>query len=213
MLSIPIRLDEWIEQGLPPAPIPGYIRGPYQHQKDNLGSLEPIFKMLLDPPKVTGFTQRLFEKTNIRRSTLSTWRINLLRDPAWRPMRHHYVTAHRVLTDDQERELATYIASEYIDPGFRYTDADFKIDAPRFYQRIVCKTEGEMSESELTNEQMREIESLTASSKFIQAFGARNRLSLRRPSFTRRPKATTEDMGGSSQKCTSSWANSPGIGS
>jgi hypothetical protein len=109
-------------------------------------------------------------------------------------MRHYYATAHRALTDDQETELATSIANKDIDSRFLYTEADFKIDALRFYQRIVCKTEGEMGKSELTDEQMREIESFTASSKFIQACRARNRLSLRRPSFKRRQKPTTENM-------------------
>jgi hypothetical protein len=88
MLSIPISLDKGIEQRLPPTPIPGDIRRPYQHHNNNLGS---------------------------RRPTLSTWRTNLLRDPAWRPMRHHDATAHRFLTDDQEREVGTDIANEYID--------------------------------------------------------------------------------------------------
>jgi hypothetical protein len=92
MLSISISLDEWIEQRVPPAPIPGDIHSPCEHHKDNLGSLEPIFKMLLNSPKVTGFTERLSEKTNIHRSTLSTWRRSLLRDPASPPMRHHDTT-------------------------------------------------------------------------------------------------------------------------
>jgi hypothetical protein len=109
-------------------------------------------------------------------------------------MRSHYAMVQRAHTDGQETELARYIASEYIDPRLMYTDANFKIDALQFDQEIVCRIEKETSERELTDEQMREIGSFGASSKFIQAFRARNWLSLRQPSFKRRSKAIREDM-------------------
>jgi hypothetical protein len=85
--------------------------------------------MLLDHPMVTGFTERLSDKTGIRRSTLSTWRLNRLRDPTWRPLRVRYSLRRRVLDDEQETQLAEFIATEYIDQGYLYTDADFRIDA------------------------------------------------------------------------------------
>jgi hypothetical protein len=196
MLSTPINLDEWIDRRLPSTPIPGYVRGPYRHHKDNLDALAVIFSMLLDAPKVTGLTQKLSEKTNIPRSTLSTWRLNLLHDPTWRPMRYHYPRARRAFTDEQEQELATSIADEYIDAGFLYTDADFKIDALRFYQLIMFRTNEAMGEKELTDDQMRKITAFTACAKLIQAFRARDRLSLRRSSLRRRPKATKAKMEG-----------------
>ena len=192
MLSIPINIDDWIDQQLAPRRPPGYIRGPYQHHKDNLGSLEPVFRMLLDHPQVTGFMERLSAKTAIHRSTLSSWRLNLLRDREWRPKRCHYSLARRVLNDEQETQLAELIAAEYIDQGYLYTDADFKVDALRYFQQIVFGIQP--GERELTDEEMAKVDKFTASPTFIAAFRHRNRLSLRRPSFKRRPTATQEQM-------------------
>lgn len=192
MLSSAIDLDLWLDQHLAPNPVPGYLRGPYQHHKDHLPELECVFQILLDSPKVTGFMEKLADKTGIRRSTLSTWKVNLMRNRDWRPRRYNYSLARRVLTDEQETELAQWIAAEYIDQGYLYTDADFKIDVLRYFQQIMLGTE--QDERELTVEQMANIESFTASPTFIAAFRARNRLSLRRPSFKRRPNTTQEQI-------------------
>jgi hypothetical protein len=97
--SLPDRLSYLLEVGRCPsqsistsqlAVHPGHIRGPYQRHKDTLGSLEPVFPMLLDHPQVTGFMERLSVKTAIHRLTLSSWRLNPLRDPEWGPKRCHY---------------------------------------------------------------------------------------------------------------------------
>jgi hypothetical protein len=90
MLSISIGLGKWIGQPLPATPIPGSIRGPCQHHKDTFKALETIFTTLFLTLKVAGFIERLSQKANIHRSTLSTWRIKIARDLAWRPMRCHY---------------------------------------------------------------------------------------------------------------------------
>jgi hypothetical protein len=72
------------------------------------------------------------------------------------------------MTDEQEQELATRIANQLIDPGFLYTDADFKINAFHFCPGIVCGIEGGGGERELTDQETRKILTLAASPKFIQ---------------------------------------------
>jgi hypothetical protein len=141
MLSRVFKLHEWLDQCNVPRVIPSYKRGPYQHHKDRLPELEPIFAVLLDHPDVPGFMMTLATRINVHRSTLSTWKRNLLEDPTWRPRREHYSLVQRIFTDLQELELSDRIATKYIDRGLFYSDADFKIDALRFYQEIVCRSE------------------------------------------------------------------------
>jgi hypothetical protein len=136
----------------------------------------------------------LAKRTKIGKSTLSTWKHNLLSDPTWRPKREHYGEAHQIFTREQEIELSTRIATNYIDKGLFYSDTEFKIDALRFHKEIVCRSEGIMPGMALSDRQMEQINKFKASWHFIQAFRHRNRLSLRRPSFKRRPKPTEADM-------------------
>jgi hypothetical protein len=133
MLPEVLTADSWIDQHLSPQQLSVYKRGPDKHHKDNLARLEPIFRMLQACPRVTGLMKALAKRTGISRSTLSTWKANLLSDPSWRPRRIHYASARRIFSDEQERELATRIATTYIAKGLFYTDADFKLDALRFY--------------------------------------------------------------------------------
>jgi hypothetical protein len=65
-----------------------------------------------------------------------------------------------------------------------------KLDALRFDQEIIYGNQAGKSATALTKEQMKAIDRFVATSGFIAAFRYRNRLSLRRPSFKRRPKAT-----------------------
>jgi hypothetical protein len=94
-----------------------YKRGPYEHHKDNLLKLEPIFKILQISPRSTGFMEALARRTSLSRSTLSTWKANLLANPSWRPMRIHYSFPQQAFPDEQDRELATGIAVSYIEKG------------------------------------------------------------------------------------------------
>jgi hypothetical protein len=136
--------------------------------------------------------ESLSRKADIRRSTLSTWRLNLLKNPTWRPRRSHYALAKRIFSDAQEDELAQRIAATYLSQGLFYSDADFKIDALRFYQETIYQDEG--ADGELTDQEMEAISKFTASSTFIRDFRYRNRISLRRPSFKRRRKVTNAEM-------------------
>jgi hypothetical protein len=196
MASDVFNLEQWFERHLPPAPISGYIRGPYQHHKDNLPELEPIFSILLDPPNVRGFLTALAKTTNICRQTVATWRQSLWRDPAWRPRREHYGEGHRTFTYLQERELIDRIEMNYIDKGLVYGDAEFKIDVLRFHYEIVCRSEGIIPGTALSDAQMDRINKFKASDHFIQDFRNRHRFSLRRPSFKRRPISTEADVQG-----------------
>jgi hypothetical protein len=118
-----------------------------------------------------------------------------LKGPTWRPRREYYSQAQRFFSREQELELSSRIAMKYIDRGLFYSDADFKIDALRFHAEIVLESEGIMPGTALISDaQMEEINKFKVSGPFIKAFRHRNRLSLRRPSFKRRPKATEADM-------------------
>jgi hypothetical protein len=81
MLSVPITADERIEQHFTPDERSVYKRGPYAHHKDNLSKMEPIFRVLQIPPRVTGFMNASARKASISRSTLSMWNVNLLANP------------------------------------------------------------------------------------------------------------------------------------
>jgi hypothetical protein len=137
----------------------------------------------------------LATRINVNYQTLATWKRNLLKYFTWRPRREHYSQAKRIFTCEQELELSSRIAMKYIDRGLFYSDADFRIDALRFYAEIVLESEGIMPGTAFMSDgQMEEINKFKASGPFIKASRHRNRLSLRRPSFKRRPKATEADM-------------------
>jgi hypothetical protein len=167
-----------------------YKRGPYEHHEDNLLKLEPIFKILQISPRITGFMDALARGTSISRSTLSTWKVNLLANPSWRPMRIHCSFPQRAFTDEQDRELATGIAVSSIEKGLFYTDAHFKIDAIKFYQKI----ETAAAEETRSIQSLEAAQSFAASPRFIQNFRHRNRPTLRRPSFKRRPRTTAQQI-------------------
>jgi hypothetical protein len=196
MASDVFNLEQWFEEQRPPARISGHIRGPYQHHKDNLPELEPIFSILLDPPNVRGFLTALAKRTNICRQTLARWRHSLLHDPTWRPRRDHYGDGHRTFTYLQERELPDRIETNYIDKGLFYSDAEFKIDVLRFHYEIVCRSGGIMPRTAFSDAQMERINKFKASDHFIQDFRNRHWFFLRRPSFKRRPTSTEADMQG-----------------
>jgi hypothetical protein len=63
-----------------------------------------------------------------------------------------------------------------------------------FCREIVCRSEGIMPGTALSDAQMEQINKFKASWHFIQDSRHRNRWSLRRPSFKRRPKPTKADV-------------------
>jgi hypothetical protein len=125
----------------------------------------------------------LAKRSNARRPTLSTQKRNLLSDHTWRPRRDQYAEAHRIFIPQSELELLNRIATKYVSKGPFHSDGEFEID-------FVCRSEGIMPGMALSDRQMEEINKLKTSGPFIQAFRNRNRLSLRSPSFKRRPKPT-----------------------
>jgi hypothetical protein len=128
MLSVPITADEWIEQRLTLDDLLVYQRAPYAHHKDILSRLEPIFRILQSPPRVTGFMDALARKTSISRSMLSKHKANLVANLPWRPMRINYSCGERPFRDEREHELVTPITVRDIDKGFLYSDANRSIN-------------------------------------------------------------------------------------
>jgi hypothetical protein len=78
MSSVPPTAESWLAQVLPPELLKHPIshRPPYQHHKDHMGELEPILRALSGTIPFGGLT-KLSLATNIRDSTLSSWKKKL----------------------------------------------------------------------------------------------------------------------------------------
>jgi hypothetical protein len=105
-----------------------------------------------------------------------------------------YADAHRAFTNEEESELRRRIVEQYVNKGLYYCDQDFQRDAIEFFEELRAKLEQEAREDPLAALRLDDLPVFKASSRFIQGFRKRQRLSLRRPSFKRRPKVTEEQI-------------------
>jgi hypothetical protein len=164
---------------------PIYRRQPYQHHKDHVGELEPVFRALSGAIPFGGLT-KLSLATNIRDSTLSSWKKKLESDQSWRPSRLAYRQPHRIFSDAQEDGLIRRIRTRFLDRGYYYCDEDFRLDALKFYEEIRSELEQRALVDDEARHRLERLPLFKASNRFTADFRARNRLSLRRPTLKRR---------------------------
>ena len=168
-----------------------YKRTPYQHHKDHLDILEPVFQWIAEDitaPKPRGSYAMLSAITKIKKTTLSTWKTNLRNDISWRPSRAHYGQHLRIFSPEQEFELVERIRRDYLEPGLFYSDQDFRTDALNFYWEQVferCKDDPTI---------VLRVPEFSCSVEFRQLFRERWRYRLRRPNMKRRPQISQEKI-------------------
>jgi hypothetical protein len=155
------------------------------HHKYHVQDLEPVFHALLTDIPFGGLT-KLSRATNIRDSTLFSWKKNLEQRPSWRPSRRAYGASRRIFSDAQEDELTRRIRTKFLDRGFYYCDEDFRLDALHFYEEIRSALEEQAQVDEEARLRLGALPLFKASNRFIADFRMRNRLSLRRPAMKRR---------------------------
>jgi hypothetical protein len=78
--------------------------------------LEPTFCVLATPTLPRGFIPRLSNYKKICIGTLYDWRRHLMIDPDWRPYEGRNFH-RRLLTDEQEQQVADIINKEFISQG------------------------------------------------------------------------------------------------
>ena len=186
-------VDKWLARHFPNDQLLAafYKREPYHSHKDHVQDLENVFAALSEPIPYGGLV-RLSTLTNIKPSTLSTWRVNLMNDPSWRPSRQAY--ARRTFSDAVEEEILNHIVNGFIEPGVYFCDQDFITVLQEMGQSLFDK-ERELAKTEEKRARIdRQAERFTCSPHFVRGFRRRHRLALRRPSFKRRPTVTQERM-------------------
>jgi hypothetical protein len=189
--------QEWIASFLSPHDIenPVYKRAPYRPHKDNLEGLAPIFRALSVPKLPRGCVPVLSKTVNIPPSTLYGWHEKLKVNPEWRPRRDHYAAAQRIFTDAEEYEFVHRLTLKYLDKGLYYSDTDFRGDVLEFHSAVMLRLEALAAKGDrMALLRANACGNFQASSRFIEGFRGRHKMSLRRPSFKRGPKVNEEDV-------------------
>jgi hypothetical protein len=193
MSSVPPTAEAWLEEVLGPdrSPCSLYRRPPYQHHKDHVDQLEPIFRALAGDVPFSGLS-KLSQALRISDSTLFNWKKNLRTNPSWRPSRRAYAIPRRIFTEEQEDILVQRIRTSYLDHGLYYCDEDFRHDALRFYEEIHAQLKLDAATNPDAQRRLLCLPLFKATVPFIRDFRLRNRFSLRRPALKKRCAATVE---------------------
>jgi hypothetical protein len=194
------HLTAWLEQFVSPEKIEGgvYRRRPYGHHKDRVKELEPYFQALAsDVPH--GGLSLIARITKVPIQTVSHWHGILSREPGWRPSRKAYGDAQRIFTDQEEWELVCRIQRRYLQPGLFLSDTVFRQEALRFRRDLVdrinarCPADAR-KDDQVYADRFRDLLEFKASQPFIAGFRRRHEISLRRPSFKRRPSVDADAL-------------------
>ena len=137
--------------------------------------LTHLFALLTVPLRYGELTS-LARANNIPTETLRRWHDNILADPDWRPGDAKWGEHRRIFSEITERTMAEYIRSEFISKHRIFTTEDFQAIARDWYRRTYWNSD--------------KAPRFTCSRSFIRGFMRRNRFSLRRQHFKRRPPAT-----------------------
>jgi transposase-like protein len=153
--------------------------------------LEPIFITLAQSELPYGAVSALAKASDIPKGTLRDWRSQLKRDPSWRPSQG-YGQGRRLLSNEEEAELAKRIREQYVDRG-RYCPP---LLVNRLASQIRARRDAEEEdhpeespdEDDATPKRRHKQFTHTWRDRFLREAG----FSLRRPHLKRRPKPDDE---------------------
>jgi hypothetical protein len=121
----------------------------------------------------------LSAKYNVPRTTIMRWHGRITADPEWTPATTHWGEHRRIFDDATETAMAAYIRLNFTSRNRLFTSEDFRALALAKYNKVSRNSEARTR--------------FCCSRTFIHGFMVRNRFSIRREHFKRRPASTEED--------------------
>jgi hypothetical protein len=129
---------------------------------------------------VDGSLSALSTRYHVPLSTLHRWRVKINENPEWTPFETEWGAHRRVFSDLTESILALFIRDQFLHKHRLFTTEDFQT-----------------LDFERSREVYRDAENaprFICSCWFVKGFMKRNRFSLRRQHFKRRPAASEEEV-------------------